>query len=406
MLEKSFGLLFFLKPSKNKESGMRYVYVRITVDGVSKELSTKRLWDPKRWHAASGRAVGNKEDARGLNSYLDSMYSKVLQTKKRLMDSDREISAESLKNMLLGKGEQKKMILEIFREHNKQVEALLGKDFAAGTLQRYRTSLDHTRSFIRWKYGVDDLEIQSLDHEFISTYSFWLKSIQNCGHNTTVKYLGNFKKIVIICIKNGWLKRDPFIGFKMVKKDVNRVVLSNEELSRLATKKFEIERLEQVRDIFLFSCYTGLAYIDVKQLKRSQLITGIDGEQWIITSRQKTASPTRLPLLPQALELVRKYESHPQCSVKGTVLPVLSNQKMNAYLKEIADVCGIDKPLTFHIARHTFATTITLGNGVPIETVSKMLGHKSLKQTQHYAKILDTKISQDMQVLRAKLKKL
>ncbi|REG74753.1 site-specific integrase, partial [Algoriphagus antarcticus] len=155
--------------------------------------------------------------------------------------------------------------------------------------------------------------------------------------------------------------------------------------------------------IFLFSCYTGLAYIDVKNLQKSQISVGIDGEQWIYTHRQKTNSPTRLPLLPKALELIEKYRSHPQCQDGTHVLPVLSNQKMNSYLKEIADVCEINKPLTFHIARHTFATTITLANGVPIETVSKMLGHKSLKQTQHYAKILDTKISFDMQALRDKL---
>jgi len=164
-----------------------------------------------------------------------------------------------------------------------------------------------------------------------------------------------------------------------------------------------MDRINQIRDIFLFCCYTGLAYIDVKNLRRSQIVLGIDGEKWIITQRQKTESPTRLPLLPQAMEIIERYSNHPKCEVKGLVLPVLSNQKMNSYLKEIADLCEIDKPLTFHIARHTFAATITLGNGVPIETVSKMLGHKSLKQTQHYAKILDTKISQDMQVLRAKL---
>lgn len=403
MLEKSFGLLFFLKQPKNNNGGMRYVYVRITVDGVSRELSTKRLWEPDRWNASSGRAAGSKEDARSLNAFLDSLHTKILHAKKALIDSDKEVTAEALKNQLLGKEESKKMILEVFREHNQRVKALVGKEFAAGTLQRYKTSLEHTRSFIQWKYGLEDMDIQLLDYEFISSYAFWLKTIRNCGHNSTVKYLAIFKKVVLICIKNGWLHRDPFIQFKMVKKEVNRVVLTTQELQKVADKKFAIERLNHVRDIFLFSCYTGLAYIDVKQLKRSQIITGIDGEQWIITSRQKTDSATRLPLLPVALDLVQKYESHPLCSESGAVLPVLSNQKMNAYLKEIADTCGIDKPLTFHIARHTFATTVTLGNGVPIETVSKMLGHKSLKQTQHYAKILDNKISLDMQILRSKL---
>ncbi|WP_439490655.1 site-specific integrase [Algoriphagus sp.] len=403
MLEKSFGLLFFLKQSKKSTKKERYVYLRITVDGISKEISTKRLWNPSRWNASAGRAEGNKEDSRTLNAFLDTLSYKALQAKKQLIESDREVTSEALKNVLLGIGEKKKMILEIFREHNEQVEALLGKEFAPGTLQRYRTSLDHTRSFIQWKYGSDDMDIQLLDYEFISGYSFWLRSVQNCSHNTTVKYLSNFKKIVLICIKNGWLIRNPFVQFKMVKKEVNRDFLSWIEIQKISEKQFATERLNHVRDIFLFSCYTGLAYIDVKNLSRNQISTGIDGEQWIYTHRQKTDSPTRLPLLPKAMELVEQYRNHPLCQDGTHVLPVLSNQKMNSYLKEIADVCEINKPLTFHIARHTFATTITLANGVPIETVSKMLGHKSLKQTQHYAKILDTKISFDMKALREKL---
>ncbi|WP_225586959.1 phage integrase SAM-like domain and Arm DNA-binding domain-containing protein [Algoriphagus sp. Y33] len=203
MLEKSSGLLFFLKQSKKSTKKERYVYLRITVDGISKEISTKRLWPPSRWNASAGRAEGNKEDSRILNSFLDTLSYKALQAKKQLIESDREVTSEALKNVLLGIGEKKKMILEIFKEHNEQVEALLGKEFAPGTLQRYKTSLDHTRSFIQWKYGSDDMDIQLLDYEFISGYSFWLRSVQNCSHNTTVKYLSNFKKIVLICIKNG-----------------------------------------------------------------------------------------------------------------------------------------------------------------------------------------------------------
>lgn len=199
------------------------MYLRITVDGIAKDLSIKRLWSPKRWNATIGRANGNKEEDHTLNAYLDSLHHKVLQAKKQLIDSDKEVTSEALKNVLLGIEEKKRMILEIYQEHNDRVEALLDKEFAYGTLQRYRTSLDHTRSFIRWKYNMEDMDIKSLDYDFISGYSFWLKSIQNCSHNTTVKYLANFKKIVLICIKNGWLLRNPFIQFKMVKKEVNRI---------------------------------------------------------------------------------------------------------------------------------------------------------------------------------------
>ncbi|REG88369.1 integrase-like protein, partial [Algoriphagus antarcticus] len=279
MLEKSFGLHFFLKQSKKDTGTMRYVYLRITVDSLSKEISTKRLWPISRWSIAVGRAEGIKEDARELNAFLDTIHHKVIQAKKQLLESDKEISSEALKNILLGIGEKKKMILEIFHEHNKNVEALVGKEFAPGTLLRYKTSLDHTRSFIKWKYNAEDMDIKLLDYEFISSYAFWLKSARNCNHNTTVKYLNNFKKIVLVCINNGWLVRNPFIQFKMSTKVNNRVFLTWPEVQRLAEKKFTIQRLVHVRDIFLFSCYTGLAYIDVKNLQKSQISVGIDGEQ-------------------------------------------------------------------------------------------------------------------------------
>ncbi|HEY0054309.1 MAG TPA: site-specific integrase [Pedobacter sp.] len=403
MLEKSFGLLFFLKQSKNQKNNERYVYLRITVDGTSKELSTKRMWDTNRWNQSSGRALGTKEDAKSLNVYLDSLSSKIFQAKRILMEADNPITADTLKNFVTGQGDTKRMVLKIFDDHNRKMKSLVGTEFAPGTMQRYQTSYDHTKAFIRWKYSVDDLEIKDLNYEFVSDYAYWLKGIRKCNHNSSMKYLANFKKIVLECIKKGWITSDPFIGFKTTRKEVVRVALTNAEINSIATKKFDCERLEYVKDIFIFSCYTGLAYIDVKKLRRSQIVQGADGEQWIITKRQKTDSPTRLPILPVAMEIMNKYKDHPKCSIDDYVLPVLTNQKMNAYLKEIADTCGINKNLTFHIARHTFATTITLSNGVPIETVSKMLGHKSLKQTQHYAKILDLKISEDMATLKNRL---
>lgn len=404
MLENSFGLLFYLKHAKNQKDGLRYVYLRITVDGKSAELSTKQLWSPSNWSIDAGRATGNKEDSRTLNAYLDTLSSKVFQAKKILIEDDKELSAEALKNVLLGKSTETRTILEVFQYHNEQMAALVGKEFAPLTLRRYKTALEHTRSFIQWKYKMDDRQIRDLDFEFISEFSFWLRSARGCNHNSAIKYMSNLKKIVLICVNNKWLKKDPFQGFKLTKKEVVKNPLSRAELQRLTEKEFEMDRLNNVRDIFLFCCYTGLAYVDVKQLKRADIVTGMDGDLWINTTRQKTDTPTRIPLLPMALEIMKKYEDDPLCSNRGVVLPVLSNQKMNAYLKEIATLCGISKTLTFHIARHTFATTVTLSNKVPIETVSKMLGHRSLKQTMVYAKILDVKISEDMKALKEKLR--
>jgi site-specific recombinase XerD len=289
---------------------------------------------------------------------------------------------------------------------NDQMAALIkaGKDYAPATLDRYNTSRDHTQAFLQWKYGLADIDIKRLNYEFVNDYEFWLKTQRNCAHNTTMKYISNLKKIVNGCIRKGWLLKDPFLGFKATKQEVEREALTQQELDKIHSKLFLTDRLNYVKDIFLFSCYTGLAYADVKKLKRSEIGPGIDGNHWIFTSRKKTDTQSRIPLLPPALAIIEKYKDYPTCCDSGHVLPVLSNQKMNAYLKEIADVCGIRKNLTFHIARHTFATTVTLCNGVPIETVSKMLGHLNLKTTQHYAKVLDRKVSDDMRMLQGKFR--
>jgi site-specific recombinase XerD len=399
MLKKSFGLLYFLKQSGNEPK--KYIYLRITVDGHPAEVSTKKQWWENRWDQERGRASGVKEDAQAVNYFLDMLENKVFKARKQLIEDEELITAELLRSMLTGK-DSRKMILEIFADHNKQMEALVGKDFAEGTLERYQTSYDHTKSFIRWQYHTEDMSIRKLDHFFMEQYAFWLKTVRKCNHNTTMKYLANFKKIVLICVKNKWLQADPFGNFKLTKKPVIRDPLMEWELDVMIKRDFENERLNNVKDIFLFSCYTGLAYADVKKLKRLEIMKGVDGELWIFTQRQKTETPCPIPLLPVALQILDKYAGHPKCLNQDRMLPVLSNQKMNAYLKEIADICGIEKVLTFHLARHTFATTITLSNGVPIETVSKMLGHTTIKQTLHYAKIMHSKISMDMAALREK----
>jgi integrase len=403
MLEKSFGLFFFLKQPKNQKSDERYVYLRVTVDGISKELSTKRVWNSSRWDQNTGRAKGNKEDALKLNAYLDVYRINIYGAKGKLMLADKAISAESIKNFLTGHGEEKRLLLEIFLKHNNEIKALVGKDYAYRTFQRYRTTYDHTKAFIAWKYGKDDLELKELNYEFAKDFSFWLKTIKECNHNSSMKYISTLKSVLIDCIKKKWLMEDPFSEFKTALDEVEIIPLYKEELAAIENKTFHIDRLDLVKDIFIFSCYTGLAYVEVGNLKKSQIVLGVDGGKWIITKRQKTGTPQRIPLLEQALVIMEKYKNHKRCISTEYVLPVLTNQKMNSYLKEIADTCGITKNLTFHIARHTFATTVTLANGVPFESVSRMLGHKSLKQTQHYAKIVDLKLSTDMADLRLKL---
>lgn len=403
MLGKNFSVLFFLKEPKNYASGIIPVYMRITVDGHPKEMTTARHCDPQSWNRKAEKAFGKTAQVKELNNHLTALQVKAFEARRLLIENSKEITAEAIKNLLTGQSEKARMILDGFSHHNEQMKALVNKEFSPATLERYKTSLEHTRSFIQWKYNKEDLEITKLDFDFVTDYEFWLKSVRKCNHNTTIKYISNFRKIINRCIRSGWLTKDPFLGFKMTKREVERTALSKQEIQARGDKTFLSERLTQVRDIFLFCCYTGLAYADIKKLKRSEIAIGIDGEKWIFTNRQKTETASRIPLLPTSLAIMERYNQHTHCSNEDRPLPVLSNQKMNSYLKEIADTCGIEKKFTFHIARHTFATTVTLSNGVPIETVSKMLGHKNLRTTQHYAKIIDRKVSKDMQALKQRL---
>ncbi|MFV0472176.1 MAG: site-specific integrase [Paludibacteraceae bacterium] len=303
---------------------------------------------------------------------------------------------------MLGVEKRKHLLIPIFKQHNEEIKTLVGKDFAKATYIRYETSLNHTINFLKWKYKISDVEVKKIDHEFITSYDFYLKSVCKCNQNTTSKYIKNFGKVIRICLANGWIERDPFINYKCKIIEVERPFLSQDEIDVMFHKNFSADRLNQVKDIFLFSCFTGLAYADVKKLSHKNIGIGVDGARWIFINRTKTDTRSNIPLLPIATEIIEKYQDHPQVVNQDKLLPILSNQKMNSYLKEIADLCGIQKELTFHIARHTFATTVTLSNGIPIESVSKMLGHKNLKTTQHYAKILDLKVSNDMKLLREK----
>jgi integrase len=218
-----------------------------------------------------------------------------------------------------------------------------------------------------------------------------------------MNYIKQLKKVIHQAIAYGYIDRDPFTEFKTSYQDPNRAYLTQQEVDAIEAKEIKIYRLRLVRDIFLFMCYTGLSYSDLAKLTPEDISTGIDGGRWIINERNKTGNRFSIPLLPKALAILDRYANHPECSVNNTILPMRSNQKLNSYLTEIADICEIQKNITCHIARHTFATTITLTNGVPIETVSKMLGHKNLQTTQIYSKVIDKKISSDMEDLRKKL---
>lgn len=401
-MSNKISILFHAKSSRALKNGLVPIYLRITINGERIELLTGKYTEKLKWIPSAGKIKGNSEETRLINSYLDILRSKIYETEKWMVNNNQEINAQTFKNRFLGVEEKQRKLIIIFEDHNKRMKELVGKKFSINTYKKYETTLSHTREFLKYQYSLNDISIKQVDIAFINDFDFYLRNTKNCNNNSTIKYIRNFGKIVKQCYVNGWIEKDPFLNYKGKVREIERIYLSEEEIEAILNKEFKIRRLELVRDMFIFSCFTGLAYIDVFNLTQSNIIIGIDGEKWISTHRQKTESASKIPILPVTQMIIDKYKNHPQCINENRLLPILSNQKMNAYLKELADICEIDKELTFHIARHTFATTVTLTNGVPIESVSKMLGHKNLRTTQHYAKVLDKKVSEDMKILKEK----
>lgn len=399
-MKQNYSLLFWLNTSR-MQLGKAAIYCRITVNGKRAELSVKRFVDPEKWIKTAGMVKGSSEEARIINNQLDIIRTSIYRIYVEQTSMGKFITSDLLKNQFLGNTEKEKTFLEAFKYHNDQMKELIGSDVVKSTHTKFVTVYKKCSEFLKKRYKRSDIYLKELDYKFITDFEHHLKT-EGIAHNTAMKYIRNVKKVINQTVLNDWLPRNPFAQFKCSTHAVIREILDEAELSALYNKEFQHERLAEVRDIFLFCCFTGYAFIDVFKLKRTDVAKGIDGDCWIFTRRTKTNTVSNVPLLPQAEEIVRKYEDHPKCVQSGKLLPVNSNQKMNAYLKEIAVMCGINKELTMHIARHTFATTVTLSNGVPIESVSKMLGHKKLATTQIYAKVLEHKVSEDMQKLKQK----
>ncbi|MBU2556083.1 MAG: site-specific integrase [Bacteroidetes bacterium] len=402
-MEHSMYITFRIKKSKTNKKGLCPINLRLLLDSSRTELSTHRFIAPESWDTKLGRAKGTSDDSIILNNYLDGLKSKIQRQFNILESLDKPITLDSLREKLNGNTEKKYSLLHIYRHHNDEMSQRIGFNVAVGTYKRYQVSIRRIENFIKFQYGKNDILLEDLNHAFITKYEVYLKNEHKCSQNTTTKYLVHLKKIVNQAIANEWLDRDPFMKHHCTYKPTERGYLTPEELLTIENKDITLPRLQKVRDIFVFCCYTGFAQCDVEALTPSDISTGIDGEKWIIINRKKTDGRSPIPLLPQALAIVNKYKNDPEALAKGTLLPVNSNQRMNGYLKEIADITCITKNLTMHLARHTFATTVTLSNGVPIESVSKMLGHSSIKTTQIYSKVVDTKISNDMKALKAKM---
>ncbi|GAB5471916.1 MAG: site-specific integrase [Maribacter sp.] len=376
------------------------IYARITVDGRRAEISLKRYTSVNVWDVSKGRVIGTTSKARLLNSYLDEVYVQILDAHKQLLREGKVITAQAVKARFLGQDELHKTLKELVKYHNTTMDSVL----KYGTMKNYYSTERYLHRFISDKFSSPDVYLKQLNYRFIVDFEQYLlnyrpeKARKTCSNNGAMKHLERLMKMTNLAVKLEWLERDPFHQYKLSFQKHNRSYLSERELQLIEETTFKAG-YEKVRNVFLFSCYTGLSYVDVKELFQEQLVLGIDGNYWLHTKRAKTDEIVKIPLLPKAKAIIEKYADEMKNSPSGKLLPVFSNQKVNSYLKVITKACGIYKNITFHSARHTFATTITLSNGVPIETVSKMLGHAKLTTTQIYARVLEKKVGEDMQDL-------
>jgi integrase/recombinase XerD len=398
----TFSILIWINSSRAKNNSAE-LYARITVNSKRANISLKKKIDINTWDKAKSRVKGNSQEARIINQYIEQTKSSIFQTYQELKSERKLITAQLIKARFLGTDNEKQTIQGVIKYHNEYLAHKLHKD----TLRSYKTSQRYILEFIKGKYKTSDVYLENLNYQFIIGFENFLrnyvckKSLRKIGNNTTIKHIKRLRKMINMAIALEWLNKDPFIKFKAKLEKREREFLTQIELEFIEDYESKISRLDLVKDLFLFSCYTGIAYVDIMELTNKNILKGMDGNLWIETTRVKTKTAVRLPLLEVPETILSKYKTDIRAIAIDKLFPKISNQKLNSYLKEIADLCGIKKNLTFHMARHTFATTVTLTNGVPIESVSKMLGHTKLTTTQIYAKVVESKVSDDMNHLRS-----
>lgn len=405
MKRDSFRVLFFLKKTRLLKNGEASVCMRITVNGTRVENNIRKSIDPALWSQAKETARGKSRRACDLNTYIEEARIKLYQIFCELEQQNRPVTAHLLQELFFGQEKPKEVrtLLGTMQEHNDQCRALVGTDYALITVRRYESCRRYLAELIRQRYGKEDLPLAEVNGELVRAFAFYLKTEKGCQQNTVIRYMKCLKKITNLARANDWMAKDPFLGIRFHEKEVVREFLTMDELQTIYRKEFPLERLTLVRDVFIFAAFTGLAFIDVQQLAPEHIVRDNNGNLWIRKPRQKTKNMCNIPLLDIPQEILRKYADHPTCRKRGVLLPVPCNQKMNSYLKEIADICMIRKNLTTHCARHSYATSVCLANGVSLENVAKMLGHSNIKMTQHYARVLDSSILRDMNHVQAAL---
>lgn len=401
----TLSILFWIHSHRTDKNNLSQVYVRLTVNGKRATMSVNQKVDVDSWDSKRQKVRGTGRTSKTINNYLDEVRSEMVFCYRDLKFESKVITPQLIKARYLGEDKKIHSLKNLFNYHNDK----FGIKLAPKTLCHYKTSQKYILEYISDEYNKEDVYLQDLDYEFVLGFESFLRLYQprhyqgRIGNNAVMKHIQRLRRMVTLAYHMEWIERDPFVKFKPKIEKKEREFLTEKELERIEKFSTPIERLAVVKDLFIFGCYTGISYGDIMDLSKKNIVKGIDGNQWLMANRNKTGTPFKIPILPAAELLIHKYENHHRTQYNEKLLPSISNQKLNSYLKELADCCGITKNLTFHMARHTFATTVTLTNGVPIETVSKLLGHTKLATTQIYARVIERKLSEDMMLLRQKL---
>jgi len=395
---KNLTTLIHLKSRANSK-GEQPIYLRVTVDSKRQEISLKRSIALKGWDSKKQRGKGNTEAIKTLNKYLRSIEVKIDQTEQQLINAGKRVTIELLMNKYLGVDNKNHTLIEVIESGNKRKKMLIKES----TYKHYVAALKHVKSYLKDEYKVTDIDIKEVDYQFILDYDFYLRTKKNVGNNKAVRYVKTLAGLFRTTIEKGWISIDPFVGYKKSKVVKDVAYLTQTEIDIIYNKEFSNKSLERVRDVFIFCCYTALAYCDVERLRDEHITKSIDGYSWIKINRRKTEVICDIPLFPVAEEIIKKYKDDPLVINSGRLLPVLKNQKMNAYLKDIGGLCGISKSLHFHMARHSWGSTIAAANRLPIETTMRIMGHKTIAMARHYAKVSTAMIIEDVAELRKKL---
>ncbi|MDB4534244.1 site-specific integrase [Vicingaceae bacterium] len=404
------SLFPFIKADKSNSKGEAPVFLKIKIANTNSSMALGIKVNMQRWKETDQFRKSRVNNETKVRNDIDVIISVLRSINDKLEKRGMPISASTIKNVHINGSEDSIkdtiMLSELFDKHYKNFKPLVdGKSRAKETLRKYETLRNHVDAYLVFEYGVTDVSLDSLNYSFIESFDTFLRTEKNIGNNTTVKYVQSFRRLMNVAVKYDWLLKDPFILYEKKVKVKDATYLTQVELDAIMNLKFSTKRLEVVRDIFIFGCYTGYAPVDINKLTYNDVIDGEVNQKWIVTKRTKTGVNSDVPLLPKAEELIEQYKSDPYCIETNHLLPKRSNQRMNMYLKEIADLANINKKLTQYCSRHSFAITVVLANGLSMEVLSKMMGHTNLKQTMHYGKIQNARVGKEMLELRNKLSK-